>query len=262
MLQLEINKLKNSLGGKIEMAKGSLTWSDLTSGPGRRAMTIGIVLILLNQFCGCFAMLNYTANIFQAAGSSMSPNMSAIVVAIIQLVGSYVATILVDRAGRKVTCFILNSEQNLEIFLFLRFSFQFLFGASSIGTALGLITLGTYMMLKSWQYDVESFNLIPLISFSFVIFMASLAILTIPFLVISEIMPDNLKDFGVSFCMTILWSCQFLMLKFLPLLIKTITFHGSMFLFAGFCLLCALFIILRMPETAGKSREEIMDALR
>lgn len=102
-LQLEINKLKNSFGGKIELGTG-LKWSDVTTGPGRKAMTIGIVLVLINQFCGCFAMLNYTASIFKEAGSgsTMSPNMSAIIVAVIQLLGSYVATNLVDRAGRKV----------------------------------------------------------------------------------------------------------------------------------------------------------------
>lgn len=100
-LQLEINKLKNSFGGKIELGTG-FKWSDVTTGPGRKAMTIGIVLVLINQFCGCFAMLNYTASIFRDAGSTMSPDMSAIIVAVIQLLGSYVATNLVDRAGRKV----------------------------------------------------------------------------------------------------------------------------------------------------------------
>lgn len=101
-LQLEINKLKNSIGGKIEIGTNSLKWSDLATGPGRKAMTIGIVLVLINQFCGCFEMLNYTASIFKDAGSTMTPNMSAIIVAAIQLLGSYVATNLVDRAGRKV----------------------------------------------------------------------------------------------------------------------------------------------------------------
>lgn len=49
-----------------------------------------------------FTMQNYTASIFEESGSNMSPNMSAIVVGVIQLIGSYAATNLVDRAGRKV----------------------------------------------------------------------------------------------------------------------------------------------------------------
>lgn len=104
MLQIEMNKLRCSFGSSKTEAcsKNSLKWSDLTTGLGRKALTIGIVLAALNQFCGCFAMLNYTANIFKEAGSNMSPNLAAILVGVIQLVGSYAATVLVDRAGRKV----------------------------------------------------------------------------------------------------------------------------------------------------------------
>lgn len=47
-------------------------------------------------------MVNYTATIFAESGSSLSPNMAAIVVAVIQLAGSYFSTLLVERAGRKV----------------------------------------------------------------------------------------------------------------------------------------------------------------
>lgn len=70
-------------------------------------MIIGIVLVTLNQFCGCFAMINYTATIFKDSGSNLSPNMSAIVVGTIQLIGAYCSTVLVDRAGRKVNQFIM-----------------------------------------------------------------------------------------------------------------------------------------------------------
>ncbi|XP_031619245.1 facilitated trehalose transporter Tret1-like [Contarinia nasturtii] len=130
---------------------------------------------------------------------------------------------------------------------------KFLFLVSTFGTALGLITLRVYMMLKTWKYNVEELNWIPIASFSFVIFVASCAILTLPFLVISEIIPENLKEFGVSFCMTLLWSFAFIILKYLPLLTGTLGFHGSMFLFAGACLSGAIFIMFYMPETKGKS---------
>ncbi|XP_031623073.1 facilitated trehalose transporter Tret1-like [Contarinia nasturtii] len=238
VLQSEMNKLKNSLQVDNVKKYDSIKWCDLTSGAGRKAMIIGIVLAVLNQLCGCFAMLQYTANIFEEAGSTMVPNMSAIVVAVIQLIGSYVATILVDRAGRK-----------------------FLFIVSSIGIATGLITLGIYMMLKTWGYDVEIVNWIPLFSFSFAIFVANFAVLTLPFLVISEIMPEKLKDLGTSFCMVILSCFAFMVVKCLPFFIKTFEFHGTMFLFAGVCLSSVIFIICYMPETKSKSYDEIQKSL-
>lgn len=104
LLQLTMSKLKNSIGNPKDDAKSSFNWSDLIAAPGRKALIIGIVLASLNQFCGCFAMLNYTAKIFEEAGSNMSANASAIVVGILQLLGSYAATNLVERAGRKVRC--------------------------------------------------------------------------------------------------------------------------------------------------------------
>lgn len=82
--------------------KMSMKWSDLVVKPGSKAMIIGIVLVLLNQFGGCYAMMVYTATIFEMAGSNLTPNMSAMIVAIIQFVGTIVMISLVDRIGRKV----------------------------------------------------------------------------------------------------------------------------------------------------------------
>lgn len=120
---------------------------------------------------------------------------------------------------------------------------------------------GVYMMLKSWNYDVQPYNWIPLASFSFCIFISSCAMLTLPFVIISEIMPEKLKDFGVSFSMSLLWILAFIMLKYLPFLIDLLSFHGSMFLFASVCIAGALFIGRFCPETKGKNHLEIMKSL-
>lgn len=74
--------------------------------------------------------------------------------------------------------------------------------------------------------------------------------------------PEHLKEFGMSFCMTLMWLLAFTTTKFLPILMSTIDFHGSMFLFSGVCLICMVFIVIFVPETKGKSYEEIMNALR
>lgn len=63
---------------------------------------IGLVLVVLNQFSGVFAVLTYSDGLFKDAGSSLSPAVSIIIVSIVQIVGSYVPTLLADRAGRKV----------------------------------------------------------------------------------------------------------------------------------------------------------------
>lgn len=140
--------------------------------------------------------------------------------------------------------------------------FQILFIVSAIGLALGLTTLGVYMMLKSWNYDVDSFNWIPLASVSFTIFIASWAVLTLPFLVISEIMPERIKDFGVTFCSFLVWFSSFLTTKYLPLSNELIGFHGTLFVWSAVAVVCVIYIIIFMPETKGKSREEIMKLMQ
>lgn len=139
--------------------------------------------------------------------------------------------------------------------------FQFLYVLSTVGAAFFFITLGSYLVLKKWNYNVDAFNCIPIVAFSAIIFLATLGISTLPYVVIAEVTPQNLKEFCVSFSMSILSFCSFIILKFLPSLIHTLGLHGSMFLFSGVCLSGALFIVFHVPETKGKSYDEIMSAL-
>lgn len=127
--------------------------------------------------------------------------------------------------------------------------------------ASGLIVLGVYMLLKTENYDMESFKWISLASFSVIIFFSTFGISTLYSLVIAEIMPLRVKEIGISFCATLLSIFAFILVKCFPLLIDSIGLHGSLFLFAGVCLSCTLFIILFMPETKNKTYAEIMKAL-
>lgn len=68
----------------------------------RKAVYLGMGLLALKQFTGNTTMLNYAGEIFKVSGSHLGPNMSAIIIGIIQLVGTFTPTLLVDKAGRKV----------------------------------------------------------------------------------------------------------------------------------------------------------------
>lgn len=94
------------------------------------------------------------------------------------------------------------------------------------------------------------------------ILVQSFAISTLALSVIAELMPENLREFGVSFCNAILGTSSFIVLKSYLLALDTLGVHGTMFMFAGILVPCLIFIILCVPETKGRSYNEIMVLLK
>lgn len=115
---MEMERLKCQIANRT---KTSRAWSELfkllIQNPGRKAITIGLVLCMLNHFSGNFVLLNYTANIFKMSGSVLSPNESALVVACVQFIGTCTVQVLVERAGRKVINCILNRSIVRGVFI-------------------------------------------------------------------------------------------------------------------------------------------------
>lgn len=115
-------------------------------------------------------MLNFTAKIFVESGSKISANFSAIIVGLIQLLGTYVATFLVDRLGRKI-----------------------LLTFSAIGTAICLTLLGAYSYCNKIGLNVEDYSWISIASFSGMMFTAACGIIPLMFVVIAEVMPEKVQ---------------------------------------------------------------------
>lgn len=132
--------------------------------PAKKVLAIGVMLQFLEQFSGLFGLLFFVSTIFEYSGSTISPNASSIIVGVIQLVGCYCSTLLVDRAGRKI-----------------------LISTSAFGISIGMFVFAAYSYLNSIGYDLSHFNWIPLASFSFTLWIANLGVLSLPFLVTSEL---------------------------------------------------------------------------
>lgn len=117
-------------------------------------------------------MITFTATIFKEAGSSLSPIASSIIVGIIQIIGSMFATVLVERCGRKMMMSI-----------------------SALGTSMGFAIFGFYALLQGQGYNMDNLKFVPLFAFSLIIFIANLGILTLPFLILSEISHPKVSKF-------------------------------------------------------------------
>lgn len=204
----------------------------------RKSLQIGLVLVILNQFCGYFAMINYTATIFLESGSSLTPNMSAIIIGGIQIIGVYSSTLLVDRAGRKI-----------------------LLAISSFGACAGYLCLGAYIYLSS-MYSMDGFEWIPIVSFGCIMYILSIGLIPLPSTLQTEILPQKIRAIGLMICVTATWLLAFVMVKIFPFLMQLLGMHGCMFLFAGCSLVGGAYVVIIVPETKGKSFDEIMNLLR
>lgn len=196
---------------------------------------IAIVLGSLNQLCGAFSMINYTNKIFADAGSTLSGSTSSIIVAIVQLAANFSAMVLVGRVGRKL-----------------------LMSLSAIGTAVGLICMGLYDMNKE---HLTEYGWIPIVSFSTIILMSSTGMLPLTFVILAEIMPKKIKSLVTLLALELMWGFAFILISFYPTLTETFGTYNCMFMFASCCGLGAVFYMTVLPETRGKTYEEVLQAL-
>lgn len=177
--------------------------------------------------------LNYTADTFTEAGSNLDPNTSAIAAGSLMLLGSLLSTVILDKFPRK------------QLYIW-----------TTVGFIVGLAGLGGYSYLKTFN-DVSSFKLLPVLSLSWLIFVACAGRLPLTFIIMAEVMPQSIRSFGVSVCNTTNWILCFLMLKFFPTLVKDIGFHNCMFFLAGSAVFGIVFVALFVPETKNRSFEKI-----
>lgn len=119
-----------------------------------KGLGICISLVEIGVFTAHFTIISYSVIIFQKAESSIDPHLSSILLAIILITGSLLTTFLADVLGRKLLIII-----------------------SVFGSAVGLFSLALYQYLSLIGFDLTSFELVPVISISFVIFMSAVGIM-------------------------------------------------------------------------------------
>jgi Sugar (and other) transporter len=166
----EIQTLRNSIKSDAEAKDQLWTFEDLTTRSALRGIFIGISIMFFSVTTGVFVISNYTASIFKDAGSSVNPEMSAIIVGFILLLGSYIATMLIDRMGRKV-----------------------LLITSGVGSSASLSVLATYFYLQHHGFDITRFAWLPLVSLSSLMFLGSVGLLTLPFVLLTEVLAQKVS---------------------------------------------------------------------
>ncbi len=222
-----ISQVKKTLANKEQ---GRL--KDLIRPELRFVVIIGIILAIFQQWCGINVIFFYAPAIFQKAGVGIhSALFRTILIGVVNLVFTIVAMWLIDQAGRKKLLLI---------------------GAG--GMVVSYILIGICFL-----FSFSGFYLVLLVLFAVAFYAISLA--PVIWVLISEIYPNRIRGVAMSVATFFLWVASFVLTLTFPILQKSIGDAYTFWLYAGICLAGWLFVLFFVPETKGKSLEELEEVL-
>jgi len=218
-----------------------------------KPLVIGMFLMVFQQMSGVNAIMFYATKIFKEAGID-KPKLVSDMFGLTQFVATAVACLIVDRSGRRILLLV-----------------------GAFGMCLCQVCLGVYYDIKkssnsttsekamalqsanSLYHSVPVEHITGLAITSALLFIAFFSIGwgPLPWLLMSEIFPPRAKGLASSICTLTNWFFVFLVTKLFPQMIDALKEQGTFWLFGGFCLLSFIFVYFLVPETKGKTLEEI-----
>ena len=220
--QLEVTRA--SIAGEVKSE-----WKALLEPGIFKAVLIGSAIAILGQFMGVNAVLYYGPKIFQDAGLSGEGSLlSTVLVGVVNMLTTVIALLIIDKVGRKKLVWWGVGGMILCLLM--------------IGLYFSLGTLPTWFLLAF---------------FLLYVFCTAISISAVVFVLLSEMYPNRVRGLAMSVAGLALWVGTYLIGQLTPWMLETLTPAGTFFLFAFMCL-PYLFIMWKwVPETTGKSLEEI-----
>lgn len=220
----EIEATEKSMAGEN---KGS--WRDLLKPGILKAVLIGSAIAILGQFMGVNAVLYYGPKIFSEAGFD-NPMFSTVLVGVVNMLTTVLAVFIIDRVGRK----------------------QLIYWGVS-GMIACLVCIAVYFQ---WGAQLGLGNGFMLTFFLLYVFCCAISISAIVFVLLSEMYPNSVRGRAMSIAGFALWIGTYLIGQLAPVLLGW-SQSGTFFLFAAMCVPYMLIMWRLVPETTGRSLEEI-----
>lgn len=204
----------------------------LFSKPYRLVLFLGVIIAVFQQWCGTNVIFNYAQEIFSDAGYDLGEMLFNIVLTgITNVIFTFVAIYSVDKLGRKKLMLI---------------------GAG--GLAIIYAILGTCY----WMH-VTGFFMIILVVAAIACYAMTLGPVT--WVLIAEIFPNRVRAVAVATCTFALWVGSFTLTYTFPLLNNALGCYGTFWIYAAVCLAGFGIFALKLPETKGKSLEQLENEL-
>ncbi len=221
--KLELKDIEESIAKEVG------TYREVFSKELRPILLIGVLLAIFQQMTGINSIMYYAPIIFQKIGNGTSSAlMQTIAVGAVNLTFTIVSLKLIDRWGRKPLLIV---------------------GAIGMVISLGVISIAFFM------HHYEGYLILVFI----LLFIASFAVSIGPvaWVVIAEIFPNKLRSKAMSVAIVTLWTFTFLVSLTFPIILDRLGGGAAFAIFGVMCLLLLFYVIFKLPETKGKSLEEL-----
>ncbi|XP_057379573.1 facilitated trehalose transporter Tret1-2 homolog [Daphnia carinata] len=244
-IESEFQRIKTNVDSQLPNASYSKI---LTSGHLIKPLLISLALMFFQQFSGINAIVFYSASVFQEAGSTLDRFSASIVIGVVQMVFTMMSVFLVDRIGRRILLIISGvcmavSLSGLSAFLYLKSAWE----------ELSIVDEST--VAESSVF--EELGWLPLLCLMSFIIAYSIGFGAVPQLIMGELFPleyrHRLGTISASFSLC----CTFIVVRAFPEMAATMGLGGVYGLYAACCLMAVVFVAFFLPETKGKTLEEI-----
>ncbi len=207
-------------------------WRTLFRGRMFKAVLIGVSIAILGQFMGVNAVLYYGPTIFEDAGLSGSDSLFyQVMVGLVNTLTTVAAMLIIDKIGRKQLVY---------------------WGVS--GMIISLLLISAYF---TWG---DSLGLPPVLLLTFFllyIMCCAGSICAVVFVILSEMYPTKVQAMAMSIAGLALWVGTYLVGQLTPWLLANLTAVGTFLLFAAMCVPYLIIMYRCVPETTGRTLEEI-----
>ena len=212
----------------LENETGKVRFGELLESRMAKVVLIGVFLAALQQWCGINVLFYYAEDVFKAAGYDISGIMLNIVTTgLVMLVFTFVAIFTVDRLGRR---------------------FLLILGV-------GGLTILYAAIGACYHFDVKGVSVLILVLAAIACYSFSLAPVT--WVLLSELFPNRIRGAAMSISVFVLWLTCWALAQGFPKMNAYLGPDGSFWAFGVVCFLGTVFILFAVPETKGKSLEDI-----
>ncbi|XP_028178065.1 facilitated trehalose transporter Tret1-like [Ostrinia furnacalis] len=204
-----------------------------------KALGICVFLAMLLQLSGIDVLLFYMEELLVKVGASITPSDGTIIMGVVQVVTSCITPLVVDRLGRKL-----------------------LMWTTSLGLTIFLTLIGVYALLDSYyKVDMTSVAFLPLLCLIVYMILFTLGVGPVPWILVAEMFPVKTKCLASGICSFMCWLAGFIWTRFFRDVAASYGIYTAFWILAVCCGIGFVFSATLLPETKGKTFDEIQDML-